>query len=450
MLVQNDVIPYINNLLSIGRQFPYDRIGKLLADLVPRVFESSEFSTFIKVHSGQTHVIPVENIQTYPPFWNPNKLTSFRTRRDAQLESIKFLKNNPTIYVSCDGGLFSPTDFTNNISMIRQSAVIQTPLLMDKVINVKSSTMPPDTSNLMDPSIQMTVTELRIMYCMINSLKGKEPNCDKIGCQWENCPVKKINFNDYLKIIEENGCKIVGFLDRPVCANYLRIMGNEVAEIMSIYGELLNFANKNDVALISVKQSSNHKALTRTIIDTLAGGIPANNSFMMEPLIDFLNENKDFADISNLDSHIRTHYKVNNPTDFIQFLNEQWKRGFLSNILIDYSIFKHIIKEFEFRSNAFILKDYYLQRNYPDTKFQFFFVNYGDDWGRVEYINAEPEIAATHYYLQTAIGRYYPLIIKIAHERAVMARNYQTILKRILRISGLSHPTLKSMNKVKK
>jgi hypothetical protein len=450
MIAQGDIFPYLEEMSSLSRQFPYDKIGKMLSEMVPLIFKSPEYSALAKTKFNQTYVIPDEDIKSFPPFWNKKNTPNLCTRKMAQIESIEYIKKNPTIYISCDGGLYSPSNFTNDISMMRLSAVIQTPLLQDQVINVKSSTMLPDSSGLMDGSTQMTKGEFRIMYCMINQLTGGAPNCQELGCPGKDCPLKKINFDNYIKLIQEHNCKIIGFLDRPVCANYLRAFGpqyKKIQEPVALYYKLLQKAKEKKIPLISVKQSSSHRALTSTIIDLLAGRIHTSNSYMMEPILRFLEENHQYFHLEKLDPTIRDKYDLNNPEDFIRFLNFYWNNSILQKVLIDYSIFKHMVTTFEYRSNSYILHDRFLKQDFPDIDFHFFYVNYNNDWGRVEYVNATPEEAATHYYLQTAIGRYYPLIIKVAHERAVISSMYQEALKRTLTKYNLSQPTLKSLNK---
>ena len=114
---------------------------------------------------------------------------------------------------------------------------------------------------------------------------------------------------------------------------------------------------------------------------------------------------------------------------------------------MDYSIFKHIINGAEYRSNSFNLYDNATANTFPDTEFNFFYVGYINDWVRVEYINANPTKAAQYYYMQTCLGENYPFVVKLAHEKAIVRRNFIRSLNLILRKFGYNRPTIKSRSK---
>jgi hypothetical protein len=148
-----------------------------------------------------------------------------------------------------------------------------------------------------------------------------------------------------------------------------------------------------------------------------------------------------------MNPRLASRYNLHDPVDFIRFLNSNWDRGILKYNLIDYSIFKHIIGNFEYRTNGFVIHDQFLKQNFPKHDFKFFYAGYGDDWGRVEFVNSSPSFAAMDYYAQTSMARYYPFVVQVAHEKAVIRRAFMKAAMRKMYERGLAHPTFKAISK---
>lgn len=445
-----ELLHYLNQLSSYRRNFPYDEIGAALSQSMKGMFKNPNYISSLK--GRETYVQPIGNIEGIPPPWVNGKPSGMVPRSRAQLVSKKILEKEPVIYLSCDGGLYNPVDYIHKTPIIRQSAVIQAPMLTSPVVNVKSSIMDFNPNVIENPSEQMTVGEFQSMKCMVDQIYESRRDCDQGKCPYSNCPIKKIDLKPITKIVDKGDVKVVGYLDRPICANYLRIYTRKNVDPRNIeaykaYKRLLNTAKKHGVTLLSVKQSSGQKALINTVIDFLAGRPFTTNSMLIKPIIDFINDNQTFIKKLSLDPSISKKYDLNTTEDLIRFLNEYWNNGTLKYNLIDYSLLKDLLDGFEYRSNAFMLQDQFLARNFPGIDFNFFYVGYGDNWGRVEYVNASPDFAAEQYYVQSAIGCFYPFIIKIAHDKAVISSKLIRVAQRKLFQLGLNKPTLKKRNK---
>ena len=450
---EQGIIEYINNLIGLRHKLPYEQIGKLLAEILVPAFSSDEFEEYVKRHAKGTYVRPNETVTTYSPFWNTKGFLNYISRKEAQQKTIKALRKDPTVFISCDGGLYHNTSDMNPTQIIRQSAIIQAPLLVKPVIHSKSFYVQPELLINKDPSAYMTAGEFRTLICLMQQLNGDKPSCNSYGCPnltSEKCPLNKDNLSKYINLIKNHSIKIVCFMDRPVIPSYLlRYSRGEFSLIKKIYNELLQCARKYDVPIISVIQSSHHKAITTLILDLLAGRAYIPESLVVKPFRDFLTEYPEFIKNIHLENEVAKRYNLRDTEDLILLLNDQWRESEFSNIFMDYSIFKHIINGAEFRSNSFTLYDYATANSFPGTEFNFFYVGYINDWVRVEYTNTNSSKAAQYYYMQTCLGENYPFIVKIAHERAIIRRNFIKSLNLILRKYGFNRPTIKSKSKLK-
>ena len=230
---------------------------------------------------SDTYVKPIEPIDYYAPFWGKKSDTEPRSRLEAQRTALLSLTKRKTIYLSTDGGLYSPQDFTYNIGAVKLSSIIQSPLLTEPVVNANVAMVSPHDLMEYSPSAIMTAGEFRFILCKIKQMHGESVLCESFGCPAKNCPLKKVDFEQYHSFVKE-GAKIAAFLDRPVCANYLRNFterknqsnpSSEGRMLINLFKDLLSTAKKYKVPVISAKESSSHKALIRTMIDILAGQI---------------------------------------------------------------------------------------------------------------------------------------------------------------------------------
>lgn len=451
MTINNQgIVEYIRGLVSLRNRLPYEQIGQLLSEILVPTFDSPDYKEYISHLKSGIFVKPDELVKNYPPFWNIDDSLNYISRRKAQQETINVLKEKPVIFLSCDGGLYHNTSNFNPANVIRQSAVIQAPLIRNPAIVSNSFFVQPEIMINENPSHYMTAGEFRTLICFIQHLYSENPSCNSYGCpnkNSNNCPMKNFKFDIYKNLIKETKINLVCFMDRPVIPNYMRNLGRGYSKVSQVYLELLEISRRYKVPILSVIQSSRHKAITSLILDLLAGRAYIPESVVIKPFIEFIKNNPKFIKSINLESKILNGYNLNETEDLILLLKDQWQESEFNNIFMDYSIFKHFIKGLEYRSNSFQLHDSYTKHTFPKTDFHFFYVGYGNDWVRVEYVNATPEDSALYYYMQTCFGGNYPFIVKIAHEKAVVRRNFIKSLNLVLRKFGYNRPTLKNRTK---
>lgn len=131
------IVNYIRGLVTLRNRLPYEQIGKLLANILTPAFNSKEYEEYIAHRTRGIYVKPNEPVKTYSPYWNEKNTLDYIPRRQAQQKTIKLLKEKPIIFLSCDGGLYHKTNNINPANVIRQSAIIQAPLLTKPVIESK-------------------------------------------------------------------------------------------------------------------------------------------------------------------------------------------------------------------------------------------------------------------------------------------------------------------------
>lgn len=448
----SDVLDYVHEVERITKAFPHDKIGRFLASMLPQILESGQFSEYVKKNPTANFVIPEEPVQNYPPVWGDPSHMDFYPRKHAQKYALAYLDTHPILYISSDGGIYEPKGSRSSPPMVRLSLALQNPLNFDQVVSAKSSIASPSQIKDARSSIYMNQGEFRQILCVLKQLFAEPIKCGDVGCPFakENCtscPNKQIDLNVYQGLITEKKLSPVVFLDRPVMPSYLRFAGEDKS-LSRLYKELLDFCKDHSIPVLSVLQSSNSQSLIKTVLDIMAGRNFQQDSFLFQPLLDFLDDNPNLINLDELDPQLKQKYNLTQPVDFIRYLRDQQRTRSLYNIIFDYSIFRYFLTGMEFRSNSFRIRNSTLQSVYKGIEFHFFYVKYGESWARVEFVNATPQEAATHYYIQSCIGKnYYPYIIQVAHEKAVIRTKFGRAVSKLLQSLGYNIPTLKALSK---